>query len=113
MATPNAPETVYTVVVTDSEGQSASGEVTVTIRDWSVPEDCCAPILYPNPNKGVFTINIKGKFSYRLFNSIGQQIMSGEGKGKTSIDASSLNQGVYFLQLTVDGTRVEKVVIEK
>ena len=113
VATPNAPETVYTVVVTDSEGQSASGEVTVTIRDWSVPEDCCAPILYPNPNKGVFTVNIKGKFSYRLFNSIGQQIMSGEGKGKTSIDASSLNQGVYFLQLTADGTRVEKVVIEK
>ena len=113
VATPTEPETTFKVVVTDSEGNSESGEIIVTIRDWSVTEDGFVPNVYPNPNNGKFTINVKGEFSYKLFNSIGQQVMSGEGEGKTLIDASSLNQGVYFLQLTIDGTRVEKVVIEK
>ena len=113
VATPTEPETIYKVVVTDSEGNSESGEIIVTIRDWSVAEDGFVPNVYPNPNNGKFTINVKGEFSYKLFNSIGQQVMSGEGEGKTLIDASSLNQGLYFLQLTIDGTCVEKVVIEK
>ena len=113
VATPTNAETVYKVTVTDSAGNHQSGEVTVTIRDWSVNEDCCATFIYPNPSKGCFTINVVGAFSYRLFNSIGQEVMSGEGRGRTLIDASSLNQGVYFLQLTADGTRIEKVVIEK
>jgi len=113
VATPIEAETTYTVTVTDADGNTATGDVTVTIRDWSLPEDHCAPTIYPNPNKGSFTINVKGTFSYRLFNSIGQEVMSGEGEGITIIDVSSLNQGVYFLQLTAEGTQVEKVVIEK
>ena len=113
VATPTDPETIYKVVVTDSQGNSESDEIVVTIRDWSVTEDGFMPNIYPNPSKGKFTVNVRGEFSYKLFNSIGQQVMSGEGEGKTLIDASSLNQGIYFLQLTTDGTCVEKVVIEK
>ena len=113
VATPTEPETIYKVVVTDSEGNSESEEITVTIRDWSVTENDVMPNIYPNPNNGTFTINVRGKYSFRLFNSIGQQVMSGDGEGKTVIDASSLNPGVYFLQLTAEGTQVEKIVIEK
>ena len=113
VATPDAPETIYKVVVTDSEGNHESGEVTVTIRDWSVFEDGFLPHIYPNPNNGSFIVSAKGKFSYRIFNSIGQQVMSGEGEEKALIDASRLNQGVYFLQLSADGIQVEKLVIEK
>ena len=113
VATPTEPETIYKVVVTDSEGNSESDEITVTIRDWSVTENDVMPNIYPNPNNGTFTINVRGKYSFRLFNSIGQQVMSGDGEGKTVIDASSLNPGVYFLQLTAEGTQVEKIVIEK
>ena len=99
--------------MTDSEGNSETGEVTVTIRDWSVSEDSSAPVIYPNPSNGHFAIDVKGKYSYRLFNSVGQQVILGEGEGKTFIDGTALSQGVYFLQLTVDGTWFEKVVIEK
>ena len=114
IAKPNAPETVYKVVVTDSQGLSEAGEVTVTIRNWSVPEDYSAPYIYPNPNNGSFTIDVTGEFDYQLFNTIGQLILSGKGNGKTRIDATDLNQGVYVLHLNQgQGHRIEKLVIEK
>jgi hypothetical protein len=114
VATPTDPETLYKVVVTDSQGNSESGEVTVSIRDWSVSEDSFMPHIYPNPNNGSFTINMAGAFDYQLFNSIGQLIMSGNANGKTLIDAQGLDQGVYFMHLN-DGQshRIEKLVIEK
>ena len=83
------------------------------VEDWSLNEHGFVPQIYPNPNNGCFTINAVGKINYRLFNSIGQQVISGQGEGKTIIDATSLSQGVYFLQLTGDCTQFEKVIIEK
>ena len=112
-ATPTEPETTYKVVVTDADGNTVSGEVTVTIRDWSLTEDGFLPHVYPNPSKGTFTCHMRGDFTYQLFNSFGQLIMSGKGQDKTLIDASSLNRGVYFLQIISDRTWAEKVVIEK
>ncbi len=113
IATPILEETTYKVTVTDGQGNTITGEVTVTIKDMSLLEDGFLPRVYPNPNNGTFTIDARGEFSYRLFNSIGQQIMSGKGHDRTRVDASGLDRGVYFLQLTADGTRTEKVVIEK
>ena len=68
VATPTDPETIYKVVVTDSQGNSESDEIVVTIRDWSVTEDGFMPNIYPNPSKGKVTVNIRGEFSYKLFN---------------------------------------------
>ena len=114
VATPTEPETTYTVEVTDGEGNMISGEVKVTIRDWSLPEDNNAAYVYPNPNNGSFTINVIGEYDYQLYNSIGQLVLSGKANGKTRIDASNLNQGVYVLHLNQgQGHRIEKLVIEK
>ena len=113
VATPTEQETTYKVVVTDGDGNTASGEVTVTIHNWSVQEDGFLTEVYPNPSNGAFIIDARGDFGYKLFNSIGQVIMSGKGNGRTRIDAAGLNQGVYYLQLTADGTQAIKVVVEK
>ena len=113
IATPTEAETIYKVVVTDAEGNTISGEVTVTIRNLDINENNLnAARVYPNPSKGRFTI--EGEADYQLYNSIGQQVMSGKVNGKTQIDAQHLNQGIYFLHLIgTQGRRVEKLIIEK
>lgn len=113
VATPIQEETIYKVTVTDGAGNVGTSEVTVTIKDMSLYEDGFLPKVYPNPSNGTFSIDARGEYSYKLFNSIGQVIMSGKGNGRTHIDAAELNQGIYYLQLTADGTQVIKVVIEK
>jgi PKD repeat protein len=112
VASPIDPETIYKVVVTDSEGNSESGDVTVTIRNWSVNESVTNHAkVYPNPNNGNFTI--EGKGSYQLLNGLGQVILSDVYNGKTQIHAQGLQQGIYFLRLSGDnGSKVEKLIIE-
>ena len=113
IATPVDPETTYKVTVTDALGYTITGEVTVTIRDWSVNESCCAPVIYPNPNNGTFTISVEGETDYQLFNSIGQRVMSGKVHGETEVNAEHLNRGIYFLHISNgNASFVEKVVIE-
>ncbi len=113
-ATPVEPTTTYHVTVTDGQGSSASGEVTVTIRNWSVEELGNSWEIYPNPSKGSFTIETVGSFDYSIINSFGQQLLSGKANNKTVIDGSKLSQGVYFLHLDGEqGHRVKKLIIEK
>jgi len=113
VATPTEAETIYKVVVTDSEGNHESGEVTVTIRNWSVPEDGFIPKIYPNPATNSFTIDMRGAYSYTLCNGVGQQLLSGKAEGKAFVEAL-LAPGVYFLQIIGEqGIRTEKLVIEK
>ena len=113
IATPVDQETTYKVVVTDADGNTIDDEVTVTIRNWSVDENGGSWTVYPNPNQGSFTITTQGEFQYVIFNSLGQQVMSGKANGKAQIEAQSLNQGVYFLHLNGEhGSMVEKIVIE-
>ena len=113
-ATPVEPTTTYHVTVTDGQGSSASGEVTVTIRNWSVEELGNSWEIYPNPSKGSFTIETVGSFDYSIINSFGQQLLSGKANNKTVIDGSKLGQGVYFLHLDGEqGHRVKKLIIEK
>ena len=113
IATPVDQETIYKVVVTDAEGNTVSGETKVIIRNWSLQEYGFLPKVYPNPSHGTFIIDARGEYSYKLFNSIGQVIMSGKGNDEAQIDAQGLNQGVYFLHLNGEhGSMVEKIVIE-
>ena len=113
-ATPVEPTTTYRVTVTDGQGSTAHGEVTVTIRDWSLEEMGDSWGIYPNPSNGSFTIEAVGGFHYSIINSLGQQLMSGKATDKAVIDGSKLGQGVYFLHLDGEqGHRVKKLIIEK
>ena len=55
-------------------------------------------VLYPNPNKGQFSLNLPEETcEISIFNSIGQQVFSQQAKGKTNLNLESLDSGMYFV----------------
>ena len=115
IATPTEQETTYTVTVTDGQGTTETATVTVFIRDWSTHEHGLEMIkVYPNPTQGILTLEGIDPFQYEIVNGLGQVILSGTCQGKTQINTSMMEQGVYFLRLQGKEThRVKKLVIEK
>jgi len=115
VASPVDPETVYKVIVTDSDGNTGVGEVTVTIRDYSVDEMTFRPSIYPNPCHDSFTIQAQGNVKYELYNSLGQIVVSGQFNDNShQISGENLNPGIYFLHINCESDSfVEKIVIEK
>ncbi|HWY37317.1 MAG TPA: T9SS type A sorting domain-containing protein [Bacteroidia bacterium] len=72
--------------------------------------------IYPNPNNGIFIIEASSLEvqSVQLFDLNGKLILSQASHGKTTIDATNLNEGIYSLKVqTADGTVNKKLVIVK
>ncbi len=78
--------------------------------------------IYPNPNKGIFDINIKGiseYFDLNLFNNLGQSVLSEKNifpvnnEFKNHLDIKNLPKGVYILNLnTNSGIISRKIIIQ-
>lgn len=69
--------------------------------------------LYPNPAKTKVTIDLKAGLELEaisVYNNLGQQIMTSKN---LVIDTSSLNAGLYYLQIKTDkGNGTKKLIIE-
>ena len=103
----------YCVVVEYVDGVSIPQCVVVS-AEWGLEENEAEFAIYPNPvNNTLYVNGGSAEFSYVMFNGMGQQVVSGNGRGTQEINVNDLTKGVYFLRLT-SGTqvRVEKVVVE-
>jgi sugar lactone lactonase YvrE len=72
--------------------------------------------IYPNPNNGSFVIepNSAIKQTLQVYDVNGKLVLNQTINGKTTIDASSLNEGVYNISLTSnEGVVNKRVVIVK
>ncbi len=70
--------------------------------------------VYPNPNTGTFVIetNSTDKQTVQVFDLNGRLVLSQNIIGATTIDASTLNEGIYTLTIkTTDGVINKKLVI--
>ena len=115
IATPIDMETLYTVTVTDGQGNTASAEITVTISNWSTNEHSLDHLtVYPNPVKNILHIDgIQEMVRFRLLNSMGQSLMEGESDSNILINAKTLGQGLYFLEITNSlGMSTRKIIVE-
>ena len=63
-------------------------------------------IYYNNPIDESFVVNSsQGIESYRIFDGIGKEILTGTpNQNNIAIDMSSLNSGIYFCELKLEGS---------
>jgi len=95
-----APGT-YTVTVTNSSGcSSTSSAVVNTITAQSELNGKHSIAVYPNPNRGAFTISASTPGTYQLINTAGQIVdeLHIETSGETTFELGDLKAGVYQLQ---------------
>jgi hypothetical protein len=92
----------YEVKVTNSNGCQYSDTIVVTnvgvsdiTGDWDIK-------LYPNPNKGIFILDCNYSLyaEAKITDALGRYVMDLDIKGhRTEVNASSLADGVYFLNV--------------
>ncbi|XCF05487.1 BNR-4 repeat-containing protein [Tamlana crocina] len=81
----------------------------LSANDFNIPK----VLVYPNPSKGVFNVKSNSQnFKYNLFNIQGQVIQSGS-VSENKVDFSNQTQGIYFLELSNENSKlVKKIVVD-
>ena len=72
--------------------------------------------LYPNPNNGNFVIETTSieKQTLQIVDVTGKLVLQQTISGKTIIDASSLDNGIYFVQInTGEGFFTKKIIVQR
>jgi hypothetical protein len=77
--------------------------------------------LYPNPVRGSLTVDIQGGVqpvtSLRLFHPMGyllrEERLSGRGDIRWVMDVSSLQPGIYFIQVAWDGGQLTRKIVRE
>ena len=70
--------------------------------------------VYPNPNRGQFTVRSSKEGEFQLINAIGQVlcVFYLEGSNALSKEINGLSAGVYFVRSNEDGAFQRIVVME-
>lgn len=108
----------YSVVVTDANGCEIefSTEVTVSVGEL---ENGVSFSVYPNPNSGVFFLNIDGlsgqRVQYSILDAAGRLLDRAEVNASASfrkeIDMANAQSGLYFIRLIIgDSVRTVRIV---
>jgi len=86
--------------------QSATGIVQISALNSNVA-------IYPNPNNGSFVIELNSlaKQTMQVYDVSGKLVLSQTITGKTTIDASTLNEGVYNISLQSNEGVVNKRLV--
>lgn len=70
-------------------------------------------LLYPNPVSNLLNIQVQGNSSYRVFNSVGQLLISGEINEQHQLDVNTWSKGMYFFQSISNGNiQTERFIVE-
>jgi len=92
------------------------GYIPVGIEPNPIPDEQFITV-YPNPNNGIFNIEISNKevadLSIQIFNIQGQIFYDKKSVLNDRIDVQGIHAGVYFMRITTDKEiRVTKVIIQ-
>lgn len=72
-------------------------------------------VLYPNPNNGAFTIELKTKFQITITNTLGETIFNQYMEaGKQTLNIQNQTNGIYFVKVTdTNGCTTKKVIVNR
>ncbi len=109
----------WNVVVSNTFGCSSTSNVLSTNVGINELAQSVSVAVYPNPNNGLFTVEIKSassqKLTLRIFDVTGRVVYAAKtiSKEKFTINMSDKAKGVYFLQLN-NGTDIvsRKLIVE-
>jgi hypothetical protein len=110
-------QTTYTVTGTDANGCENTTTITQDV-------DACTGIatvnnpnaisVYPNPNNGMFTIELTTQANVEVVNAIGQTLLTQTLEiGKSSLDIQNQADGIYFVKITTNNHQQIVKVIKK
>jgi SprB repeat/Secretion system C-terminal sorting domain len=110
----------YTLEVTDDNGCTATQQISITDIDELTASNSVS--MFPNPNNGLFQINIlaikSAKMSYTLADETGRIALAKElgnvaGTRTENIDATQCAKGIYYLSIRMgDVTHISKLIIQ-
>lgn len=97
---PTTPVVIDSIRITNYPGFPAKGDF-----DFAVS---------PNPNRGVFTINLPNKkTTVEITNTAGNVVYSGKGKKSLKVDLTKERKGIYKIKLVnKEGTSETKMVMQ-
>ncbi|HXD94654.1 MAG TPA: T9SS type A sorting domain-containing protein, partial [Bacteroidia bacterium] len=111
--------TIYTVTGSSNYGCISTDTITQFVNNCTGINTFANNInitLYPNPNNGNFVIetNQTDKQTLQILDVTGKLILQQTINGKTTIDASSLDNGIYFVQInTSQGLFTKKIIVQR
>jgi hypothetical protein len=96
--------TIYTLIVNSIYGCSASSTVTVNVNPCTGIEESNSLndliTIYPNPNIGIFNLELTNSSTIIISNSLGQILFNEKlEKGKQTIDIRNQTSGLYFVKI--------------
>jgi hypothetical protein len=119
----SAGETELTFVVTDSHGAVTTHTKQVTVSPVLGIEDNDVNFsltAYPNPSRGKVYLHVEGEiskeYSIRIISSMGVTVMTSNvtiQQQDAEIDLSSLQKGIYFIEITDNKGRSTRRVVKQ
>lgn len=103
----------YVVVAVYDDCEAASDPLEVTVLWDATPENYANVRLYPNPSKGLVSIEGAVVNGVEIYNIVGQLVFQQQGRVE-KINVENLENGIYFVRLRFDsGEKYERIVIER
>lgn len=117
-----------TAIATDNSSATVTSNsfvinVQATVGIANINYNPAAFVIFPNPTKGIFTINVSNvkenaNNKYSIYDVTGR-LVSSKDLGKVSnnfseaIDLSSFNSGLYFINLSLDGIISTRKIVKE
>lgn len=112
---------ILTIVGVDLNGCQSTTSVSVRVTECiGIKENTVQNLsysLYPNPNKGLFVLNIESEFKeaqIQFINALGQKVFQQKIQAGENLIKPELPGGIYFYQLVIDSAKSAsgKLIIE-